>query len=162
MNFGILSEILYMPIKKLLRLFGVSKNTASSEAINSDTSQTTIKRIHHRGYLLENSTSDTERWKAKINGKVITGDKTFIETSIDWWCDKKTELSQEKFSEIKNTEEREIVVHKGFKILNDTGDENSWYMLHNGRLLKGSKLAIIKKIDIYIKRSKNKNIHPKS
>lgn len=146
-----------MSIKKeLFRLFGFNSNRTSSKVTESShLQQPVIKRMHHRGYLMESSTEGVDSWKAKINGKVITGEQAFIKESIDWWCDKKTELSPEKASS-HDSSKRKVEVHQGFKIMNDTGEHNGWYMLHNGKLLKGTKKAIEARIDIAVERLRRK------
>ena len=54
-------------------------------------------------------------------------------------------LPPESFATVeppKKEERRKIKVHKGVKIINDTGEDNDWYVLHEGKLLKGTKEAI--------------------
>ncbi|OCH78724.1 hypothetical protein A6E14_16795 [Vibrio genomosp. F10] len=38
----------------------------------------------------------------------------------------------------------------GYALKNDTGEANTWYCFFNGRLIKGSKIAIQKHIEAYI------------
>ncbi|MGF1757197.1 DUF3319 domain-containing protein [Photobacterium sagamiensis] len=147
-----------MSIKKgLFRLFGSNGNQTVSKVTDSNHQhqQSTIQRIHHRGFLVENTTEGLDSWKAKINGKLNTGDLSSIKESIDWWCDNKTEIAHDKAAN-QNSSKRKVVVYQGFKLFNDTGEHNTWYMLHNGQLLKGSQKAIEAKIDNAIEKLQRK------
>lgn len=117
-----------------------------------------VKKAFHRGYYIENSSGNVDGWTARVNGEFITGKLELMKKSIDWWCDLKKVFPPESFSNIEPSKkmQREVIVHQGFKIMNDTGDRNEWYMYHNGRLLKGTKSAIEGKIDMAIIKSKNK------
>ncbi len=77
-----------------------------------------------------------------------------MKKSIDWWCDMKKVFPPESFANIEPSKkiQREVIVYQGFNIMNDTGEHNEWYMYHNQRLLKGTKVAIETKIDIAIKK----------
>ena len=117
-----------------------------------------VKKAFHRGYYIENSSGNVDGWIARVNGEFITGKLELIKKSIDWWCDLKKVFPPESFANIEPSKkiQREVIVHQGLKIMNDTGEHNEWYMYHNGQLLKGTKLAIVEKIDQAIKKSTNK------
>ncbi|WP_170111907.1 DUF3319 domain-containing protein [Photobacterium frigidiphilum] len=140
----------------MLKILGLNNQTISSREIVRPLNKIIIKRRYHRGFLLENTIGNIDGWKAKLNNKIITGEQAFIETSIDWWCDKKIELSLKQFSKIMQVKKYKIVIHQGFKIINDNGKDNEWYILHHRKLIKGTRSAIIKKIDIYIEHSRTK------
>ena len=141
--------------KGLSRLFCLGSKQNLSKEAGSKHQAVAIKRIQHRGYLAENATEAIDSWKARINGKIVTGELDFIKQSIDWWCDNKTMLSPEKTTN-QGKSKRKVEVYQGFKIINDTGELNGWYMLHGGQLLKGTKKAIEAKIDLSIERSRKK------
>lgn len=124
-------------------------NTCSNQQRN------TIRKTFHRGYYIENSSGNVDNWIARVNDELITGKLELIKKSIDWWCDMKKVFPPESF-ELQNKEaiHREVIDYEGFKIINDTGEHNEWYMYHNGRLFKGTRMAIEAKIDIAIKNSR--------
>ena len=71
----------------------------------------------------------------------------------------KTFMPPEKFENLgtqikqtaSNTEE-----YKGFKLMNDSGKPNEWYVILRGRLLKGSTVAIKKHLDAVLEKLKQK------
>lgn len=142
--------------RKLLQLVGLYNVQNISKVTDSNLQLPTVERMSYRDFLIENATGRVDNWKSKVNNNVITGDLTFIKESIDWWCDKKMMLPRKNtlaLDSSSSTMRREIVVHRGFKIINDNGKSNGWYMLHRGVLLKGTKSAIQKEINMAIKKS---------
>ena len=113
-----------------------------------------VKKAFHRGFYIENSSGDIDGWTARINGEFISGKLELMKKRIDWWCDMRKVFTTESFANIEPSKkiQREVIVHQGFKIMNDTGEHNEWYMYHNRQLLKGTKVAIEAKIDIAIKK----------
>lgn len=146
-----------MSIKRtLLQLVGLYNVQNISKVTDSNLQLPTVERMSYRDFLIENATGRVDNWKAKVNNNVITGDLSYIKESIDWWCDKKMMLPRKNtlaLDSSSSTMRREIVVHRGFKIINDNGKSNGWYMLHRGTLLKGTKSAIEDKINIAIMKS---------
>ncbi|GAB3529995.1 DUF3319 domain-containing protein [Photobacterium alginatilyticum] len=139
-------------ITGLVRIFGFAKKQESLEKSNSSQQQIVVKRMHYRGYLMESTEGGFDTWKARINSKVVIGEQAFIKESIDWWCDKKTVLLSDDYNY--NTSTHKVEIYRGFKLINDTDKPNEWYMLHNGRLYKGTKKAIEFKIDIALDKSR--------
>ena len=110
----------------------------------------TKRTAFHRGYYLENSSGENDKWKARINGEFISGTLELIKKSIDWWCDMGKVLPPESFEPVsipKQENTRKIKVHNGVKLINDTGDYDDWYVLYRGKLLKGTKEDIEMFID---------------
>ncbi|KMV31580.1 DUF3319 domain-containing protein [Photobacterium swingsii] len=111
------------------------------------------KRLLYRGYHLENASGDLDDWKVTINGKILAGKVTLVKKSIDWWCDMKTIMSPASFAQQetaqRNTQQKSED-YKGFKLMNDSGKPNEWYVLLRGQLLKGSPAAIKKHLDMVL------------
>ncbi|UTV28948.1 DUF3319 domain-containing protein [Photobacterium atrarenae] len=106
-----------------------------------------VERLVYREHLVENATGNTDDWKAKVNQQVISGDLDSLKERIDRWCDKQVAVKpgSKHFGSAAFT--RQIVIHRGFKIINDTGESNGWYMLHRGQLFKGTRVAIEQRIN---------------
>lgn len=106
------------------------------------------KRLFHRGYLIENSDGDPDHWKAAINLNAISGRLSDIKKSIDWWCDMKTFMPPERFNTVaKPQAQYQTEEYRGFKLINDSGKPNEWYITLRGQLLKGSTAAIKQHLD---------------
>ncbi|OAN11572.1 hypothetical protein A3K86_21865 [Photobacterium jeanii] len=114
------------------------------------------KRLLYRGYHLENASGDLDDWKVNINGKILAGKVTLVKKSIDWWCDMKTIMSPASFAKAdsaqQTTAQRKTEDYRGFKLINDSGKPNEWYVLLRGQLLKGSPVAIKKHLDKVIEK----------
>lgn len=146
-----------MSIKQLFsNLLSSSNHSMVSKRGESQLPLPPVERRSYRDFLLENADGSADSWKAKINNNVVSGDLEFIKTSIDWWCDRKMILPQKEADTIIPPPRirREIVIYRGFKIINDTGEKNGWYMLHKGKLLKGTKSAIEEQINLAIRRTR--------
>ncbi|MGF1718139.1 DUF3319 domain-containing protein [Photobacterium chitinilyticum] len=115
------------------------------------------KRIFHRGHNIENATGDPDGWKTIINGRPVASKLTLVKKSIDWWCDMKAFMPPEKFAGVDSQPQhadQKIEDYKGFKLMNDSGKPNEWYVMLRGRLLKGSPIAIKKHLDAVIEKLK--------
>ncbi|MGF1681463.1 DUF3319 domain-containing protein [Photobacterium minamisatsumaniensis] len=116
------------------------------------------KRLFHRGHNIENATGSPDDWKTTINGAAVKNKLTLVKKSIDWWCDMKTFMSPEKFGDISGQSKQfsqKAEDYKGFKLINDNGEPNGWYVMIGNRLLKGSPAAIKKHLDlVLLKRQK--------
>lgn len=113
------------------------------------------KRLFHRGHNIENATGDPDGWKTSINGTPIEGRLPLVKKSINWWCEMKTFMPPEKFEGIASkpqTSTSTIDEYKGFKLMNDSGKPNDWYVILGGRLLKGSPTAIKKHLDAVLEK----------
>lgn len=140
-------------------LGGYKKKQKKSEKPETNNQKFRVKSRFHRGYYIENSTEDINKWKARVNGQFITGNLESIKESIDWWCDKNEVLLPETFTTSKlpkKIKNRKVKVYRGFKLLNDTGEHHEWYILYKGKLIKGSKEGIEIMIDRAYYRQKNK------
>ena len=107
------------------------------------------KRLFHRGHNIENATGDPYGWKTVINGHPIESKLPLVKKSIDWWCEMKTFMPPEKFERVNKAQQTEpnSEEYKGFRLMNDSGKPNDWYIILRGRLLKGSPAAIKKHLD---------------
>ncbi|OZS42012.1 DUF3319 domain-containing protein [Photobacterium sanguinicancri] len=111
------------------------------------------KRLLYRGYHLENASGELDDWKVNINGKILAGKVTLVKKSIDWWCDMKTLMSPASFATQETSQRnpnQKTEDYKGFKLMNDTGKPNEWYVFLRGQLLKGSPIAIKKHLDMVL------------
>lgn len=117
------------------------------------------KRLFHRGHNIENATGAQDGWKTIINGQPIESKLPLVKKSIDWWCEMKTFMPPEKFEGIASKSQQsasKIEEYKGFKLMNDSGKPNDWYIILRGRLLKGSPAAIKKHLDAVLEKINNK------
>lgn len=113
------------------------------------------KRLFHRGHNIENATGAPDGWKTSINGRPVESKLTLVKKSIDWWCDMKAFMPPEKFEGVstqKQPAEQKIEEYRGFKLMNDNGRPNEWYVILRGRLFKGSPAALKKHLDAVIEK----------
>ena len=114
------------------------------------------KRLFHRGYNIENKSGGPDCWQTTINGHQVESQLTLIKKSIDWWCETKTFMPPDKFQS-NSTQARQTTAnteeYKGFRLMNDSGKPNEWYVVLRGRLLKGSTVAIKKHLDAVLEKS---------
>ncbi|MDV5167523.1 DUF3319 domain-containing protein [Photobacterium rosenbergii] len=110
------------------------------------------KRLFHRGHNIENASGAPDGWKTTINGNTIIHKLTLVKKSIDWWYDMQTFMPPEKFLAGNKAErvDQRIEEYKGFKLINDNGEPNGWYVMLGSKLLKGSPTAIKKHLDLVI------------
>ncbi|MBD1566752.1 DUF3319 domain-containing protein [Vibrio sp. SA48] len=107
----------------------------------------------YRGFNLKSAPNSTEIWQVKIKNHVLTGNLAAVKKSIDWWCDTASIIDPREFNSV--GQKRNVTsVHQeqfgGFTLKNDTGEANAWYCIFNGRLIKGSKVAIQKHIEAFL------------
>lgn len=106
----------------------------------------------YRGFTLKSVGTSDQVWKVVIKNRELQGSLGAVKKSIDWWCDTTqivdpAEIAKPQFSRDGNSTHE---LFHGFNIKNDTGENNAWYCLFNGKLIKGSKIAIQKHIEAYL------------
>jgi len=110
----------------------------------------------YRGFTLKSENSSQETWHVQIKNHVLTGNLAAVKKSIDWWCDTASLIDPKEFESIgnkKSTSSSSGPVQEqfgSFVLRNDTGGANTWYCMFNGKLIKGSKIAIQKHIESYL------------
>lgn len=109
----------------------------------------------YRGVQLQSANDSTEVWQARIKKHVITGSLAAVKKSIDWWCDTASLIDPKEFESLQPRKDDTVTAgaqenFNGYTIKNDTGEANAWYCFFNGRLIKGSKIAIQKHIEAYL------------
>ncbi|EKO3539418.1 DUF3319 domain-containing protein [Vibrio fluvialis] len=107
----------------------------------------------YRGFTLKSAPNSTEVWQVQIKNHVLTGNLAAVKKSIDWWCDTASIIDPREFESVGR--KREVAAEtqenfNGFSLKNDTGEANGWYCFFNGRLIKGSKVAIQKHIEAFL------------
>ncbi|WP_112478064.1 DUF3319 domain-containing protein [Vibrio variabilis] len=106
----------------------------------------------YRGFTLKSIGSSNQTWKVTIKNRELQGTLAAVKKSIDWWCDTAsiidpaTLASRSEKAPAKGAQES----FNGFTIRNDTGENNAWYCMFNGKLIKGGKLAIQRHIEAYL------------
>ncbi len=107
----------------------------------------------YRGFKLQ-SNSDGNLWKVRIKSQDLTGTLTAVKKSIDWWCDSASIIDPKEFEVLNqrrsNATATQSEVFNGYTLRNDTGEQNAWYCMFNGKLIKGGKLAIQRHIEAYL------------
>ncbi|CAH8199544.1 MULTISPECIES: DUF3319 domain-containing protein [Vibrio] len=107
----------------------------------------------YRGFNLKSAPNSTEIWQVKIKNHVLTGNLAAVKKSIDWWCDTASIIDPREFNSVgqkRNVTSGHQEQFGGFTLKNDTGEANAWYCFFNGRLIKGSKVAIQKHIEAFL------------
>lgn len=107
----------------------------------------------YRGFTLQTAKQSTDIWQVRIKNHVLSGNLAAVKKSIDWWCDTASLIDPSEFESVGKA--REVLGSKeenfnGFTLKNDTGEANGWYCFFNGRLIKGSKLALQKHIEAHL------------
>ncbi|WP_428774991.1 DUF3319 domain-containing protein [Vibrio sp.] len=109
---------------------------------------------NYRGFSLKTSADDDNTWQVQIRNHSLSGNLVAVKKSIDWFCDTARIIDPKEFSTLtRKLEETPTVAHEhfnGYLLQNDNGESNGWYCFFNGRLIKGSKLAIQKHIEAYL------------
>ncbi len=106
------------------------------------------QRVFHRGVTIDNPTGEPGHWQAKVQGHDVKGELDAIKKSIDWSTEMRTFISPEQVANqvsakvTKEKPQQKTDVHLGFKIINDSGKDNEWYLIIKGQLLKGSLPAV--------------------
>ncbi len=118
----------------------------------------TVRTDFYRGYFIKRNTDDSNKWSVVLGSKVGVGEITYVKMSIDHWIEYGIYASPDHFkSKSTKAKERQITTYKGYKIVNDLGGKNDWYITYRGKLMKGSKEKIIEMIDrVEQKRAENK------
>ncbi|MCE0495799.1 DUF3319 domain-containing protein [Vibrio salinus] len=110
----------------------------------------------YRGFTLQTVNGSTDVWQVKIKSHVLSGNLAAVKKSIDWWCETASLIDPKEFESIGH---KKTAASSGspaqekfgnYVLKNDTGEPNAWYCMFNGKLIKGSKLAIQKHIESYI------------
>jgi len=107
----------------------------------------------YRGFNLQSADNSTDTWQVTIKNHLLAGNLAAVKKSIDWFCDTASIINPKEFESIGQRRELASGVQEqfhGFTIKNDTGEANQWYCFFNGRLIKGSKIAIQKHIEAYL------------
>ncbi|CAM3172806.1 MULTISPECIES: DUF3319 domain-containing protein [Vibrio] len=107
----------------------------------------------YRGFTLQTAKQSADIWQVRIKNHVLSGNLAAVKKSIDWWCDTASLIDPSEFESVGKA--REVQGSKeenfnGFTLKNDTGQANGWYCFFNGRLIKGSKLALQKHIEAHL------------
>ncbi|MHC6529091.1 DUF3319 domain-containing protein [Vibrio sp. V36_P2S2PM302] len=109
---------------------------------------------NYRGFNLKSAGGTMDIWQVQIKNHVLSGNLAAVKKSIDWFCDTATIIDPKEFSSVgrKKAESGKPSSEDfhGFVLKNDTGEPNTWYCMFNGRLIKGSKIAIQKHIEAYL------------
>ncbi|GMQ48718.1 DUF3319 domain-containing protein [Vibrio sp. 10N] len=106
----------------------------------------------YRGFTLKSIGSSNQTWKVTIKNRELQGTLAAVKKSIDWWCDTASIIDPATLAAgtekapAKGSQEN----FNGFTIRNDTGENNAWYCMFNGKLIKGGKLAIQRHIEAYL------------
>ncbi|WP_165313872.1 DUF3319 domain-containing protein [Vibrio ziniensis] len=109
----------------------------------------------YRGFTLQTAKQSPDIWQVRIKTHVLSGNLAAVKKSIDWWCDTASLIDPSEFESVGKAREAASSAaaedhFNGFTLKNDTGEANAWYCFFNGRLIKGSKLALQKHIEAYL------------
>ncbi len=107
----------------------------------------------YRGFTLQTAKQSADIWQVRIKNHILSGSLAAVKKSIDWWCDTASLIDPSEFESVGKV--REVASSKedhfnGFTLKNDTGEANAWYCFFNGKLIKGSKLALQKHIEAHL------------
>ena len=109
---------------------------------------------NYRGINLKAGGPEGRIWKVKIKNHVLQGSLSAVKKSIDWWCDTAAIIDPQEFSKLeqqsKNNCSAKSESFSGYILRNDTGEQNDWYCLFNGKLIKGGKSAIQRHIQAFL------------
>ncbi len=110
---------------------------------------------NYRGFNLKGAGGSQDLWQVKIKNHVLSGNLSAVKKTVDWWVETAQIIDPKEFASVKTTRVSSgkgmAEVFAGQQLKNDTGEPNGWYCMFNGKLLKGSKLAIQKHIEAYMK-----------
>lgn len=107
----------------------------------------------YRGFNLKSANNSTEIWQVQIKNHLLSGNLAAVKKSIDWWCETASIIDPKEFDSVGRKRDDAAGIQEnfnGFALKNDTGEANGWYCFFNGRLIKGSKVAIQKHIEAYL------------
>jgi hypothetical protein len=114
----------------------------------SSKKQSMVRNEFYRGHLLTRNPAHPDYWSATITDNSMVGKLEYLKMSVDQWCDHKVIVAPEHFEKTRQLSEQLTFEHKEFKLKNDHGGDNDWYITYRGRLMKGSKGKIIEVIDL--------------
>lgn len=137
-------------------LFGRRTN-AGQETKNAQVAKSSngAKTTFYRNHFIKKHPDGDELWGTSIQGQALVGKLENIKKSINNWYETKVIVPPEHFELLAvRPANRQVVEYHGFKIINDTGGEKEWYLTHKGKLLKGSRVAIEKKIDAALEKAR--------
>ncbi|MBY6196455.1 DUF3319 domain-containing protein [Vibrio hangzhouensis] len=106
----------------------------------------------YRGFTLKSVGSNNQLWKVAIKNRELQGSLSAVKKSIDWWCDTASIIEPSQLAQSAEAKASKITQENfhGFTLKNDTGENNAWYCMFNGKLIKGGKLAIQRHIEAYL------------
>ncbi|MGG5573392.1 DUF3319 domain-containing protein [Vibrio diazotrophicus] len=107
----------------------------------------TVRTDFYRGHFIKRNADSSERWSVILGEKMAVGEIKYIKMTIDHWADTGTYVPPEYFKSNDDPSNRQTFDYKNFKIINDLGGQNDWYIIYRGKLMKGSKDKIIQVID---------------
>lgn len=108
----------------------------------------TVRTDFYRGYFIKRNSDDSNKWSVVLGDNAGVGEINYIKMTIDHWIEYGLYASPEHFKNTTSGEyARQVFDYKGYKIVNDLGGKNDWYISYRGKLMKGSKEKIISVID---------------
>ncbi|MCK6263389.1 DUF3319 domain-containing protein [Vibrio sp. ZSDE26] len=126
-------------------LFGFKKSTSKK--------QNMVRTEFYRGHLLKRNPAHPDYWSVTIKGNSMVGKLEYVKKSVEQWCDHKVLVAPDYFEKnMQQLSEQLTFDYKEFKLKNDHGGDNGWYLTYRGRLMKGSKVKIIEAIDLLEKK----------
>ncbi|MGF1694429.1 DUF3319 domain-containing protein [Vibrio kyushuensis] len=116
---------------------------------SSSKKQNMVRTEFYRGHLLKRNPAHPDYWSATITDCSMVGKLEYLKMSVDQWCDHKVIVAPEHFEKSQQQLSEQLTFdHKEFKLKNDHGGDNEWYITYRGRLMKGSKGKIIEALDL--------------
>ncbi len=136
-------------MKSLKEIFATKKKSKKLRTVRTD---------FYRGYFIKRNSDDSNKWSVVLGDNVGVGQINDIRMAIDYWIESGLYASPEYFkNKGSDLQGRQIFDYKNFKLVNDLGGKNDWYVSYRGKLMKGSKEKIIEVIDrVELKRTQKK------
>ncbi len=107
-----------------------------------------VRTQFYRGHVLKRNMTNLDIWSVTISDKPFTGKLEFVKMSVDEWCENGVVVAPEHFEQrAEKGTEHQTEEYQGYKIINDLGGDNDWYVMYRGKLIKGSKNKIEEFID---------------
>lgn len=108
----------------------------------------------YRGFNLKTSGDSKEVWQVQIKDSTLVGSLNALKKSVDWYVDTNSIIDPKEFENVgrrpDNSGKAMQEYFNGFTLKNDNGEPNGWYCFFNGRLIKGSRLALERHIQAYL------------
>ncbi|CAH0536862.1 DUF3319 domain-containing protein [Vibrio marisflavi] len=108
----------------------------------------------YRGFNLKTSGDSKQIWQVQIKESTLVGSLNAIKKSVDWYVETNSIIDPREFENVgKRPDTSDKAMQEdfnGFTLKNDTGEANGWYCFFNGRLIKGSRLALERHIQAYL------------